>query len=92
MLDKRLPLLGTDPADSNSTSPPQVEQPRGLKLLWELAVVAPLGGRADHPAKWVLLKQDDRARRFIVRYGPLFQDNKGDHLGKHATPTNILSM
>jgi hypothetical protein len=48
-----------------------------LKRLWELAVVAPLGGRPDHPAKWVLLKNDDRARRFIVRHGPLFQDNKG---------------
>ncbi len=51
--------------------------------MWELAVVAPLGGRADHPAKWVLLKQDDRARRFIVRHGPLFQENKGEHQRQH---------
>ena len=39
--------------------------------------MAPLGGRADHPAKWVLLNDDQRARRFIIRHGPLFQDNKG---------------
>ena len=40
-------------------------------------MLAPLGGRADHPAKWVLLKDDERAKRFIIRHGPLFQDNKG---------------
>ena len=57
----------------------QVERPRGLKRLWEIAVLAPLGGRPDHPAKWVLLKDDERARRFIIRHGPLFQDNKGAH-------------
>ncbi len=55
----------------------QIEQPRGLHRIWEYAVLAPLGGRADHPAKWVLLKDDDRAKRFIIRHGPLFQDNKG---------------
>ena len=49
----------------------------GLRRMWELAVMAPLGGRPDHPAKWVLLKDDERARRFIIRHGPLFQENKG---------------
>ena len=57
-----------------------MKQPRGLARLWEVAVSAPLGGRADHPAKWVLLKDDERAMRFIVRHGPLFQDNKGASL------------
>ena len=47
--------------------------------------MTPLGGRADHPAKWVLLKEDDRARRFITRHGPLFQDNKGAHLADVTT-------
>ena len=45
--------------------------------------MAPLGGRPDHPAKWVLLKDDARAMRFIIRHGPLFQDNKGAH--RHGT-------
>ncbi len=70
-LGTTLPSLSDDRSQrAASIFPPQVVQPRGLQRLWELAVVA--------PAKWVLLKQDDRARRFIVRHGPLFQENKGE--------------
>ncbi len=52
--------------------------------------MAPLGGRADHPANWVLLKDDDRARRFIVRHGPLFHDNKG--AGCRSVPSHVLAL
>ena len=54
--------------------------------------MAPLGGRPDHPAKWVLLKDDEQARRFIIRHGPLFQDNKGTHLSRYPLLCAALQL